>query len=186
MTFDGLQQTIQEAFGQTITIEKQEYNQCLVIVDRQFTFVRMDTTDNYLTKTNQALTQVSTLLSQILAQELDFLRQLNTFQTMLQSADVFTTPATLIPTPTDSRPKRDVLIKPRPSWREHSLTKCSILDIFTPYSLSHVGDTANENYRTMNRNFRDVHDTELKLSHQQTVLFTNFHDLTDHQKKNFT
>ena len=100
---------------------------------------------------------------------------------MLQSADVFTTPTTLIQTPTESRPKWDTLIKPEPIWREHSVTKRSILDIFTPYSLSHVGDTANENYKIMNRNFRDVHDTELKLSHQQTVLFTNFHDLTDDQ-----
>ena len=103
----------------------------------------MDTTETYLAKNNQALNQVSTLLSQILAQELNFLNQLNTFQTMLQSADVFTTPTTLIPT--ESRPKRNILIKPKPLAREHSVTKRSILDIFTPYSLSHVGDTANEN-----------------------------------------
>ena len=96
LTFDGFKQTIQEAFDQTITIEVQEFNQCLVLKDGIFSFVRMDATETYLARNNPALNQVSTLLSQILAQELDFRRKLNIFQAMLHSADVFTTPATLI------------------------------------------------------------------------------------------
>ena len=182
LTFEGFQQTIQEVFHQTLTIEVTEYNRCLVIKDGVFAFIPMDAAETYLAQNNPLLNQVSTLLSQILAQELNFLTQLNTFQNMLQSTDVFTTPETLVLTPTNLRPKRDIPLKPKPITRKHSVTKRSILDIFTPYSLSHVGDTANENYKAMNRNFEDVHDTELKLSHQQTVLFTNFHDLTDEQR----
>ena len=88
LDFDEMKLTIQRAFGQTIEIEKQDFNQCLVLENKILQFVRMDTTKTYLAQTNPPLTQVSTLLTKIIAQELDFHRQLTTFRMMLQSADV--------------------------------------------------------------------------------------------------
>ena len=82
LTFEGFKQSIHDVFGQSITIEVQDFNQCLVLRKGNFAFVRMDTTETYLARNNQALNPVSTLLSQRLAQELNFLNQLNTFQAM--------------------------------------------------------------------------------------------------------
>ena len=42
--------------------------------------------------------------------------------------------------------------------------KRSISDIFTPYSVSSIGDTANKNYQLMNKNLQSVHTTEMKLA----------------------
>ena len=44
-------------------------------------------------------------------------------------------------------------------------TKRNIFDIFTPYSINDLGATANENYKLVNQNFKNVHITEEKLSH---------------------
>ena len=49
-----------------------------------------------------------------------------------------------------------------------------ILDIFTPYSINSIRDTANSNYNKMNNNFNKVHMTEVKLQHQQAVIAQNF------------
>ena len=51
-------------------------------------------------------------------------------------------------------------------WRSSIRKVRSLADIFTPYSVSSIGDTANQNYLKMNRNFKSVHVTEQKLAHQ--------------------
>ena len=96
--FDEMKNTIQQVFSQSIEIEKRDFHQCLVLEDGLLKFARMDTNTTYLAQTNPPLTQVSTLLAKIIAQELDFHEQLTTFQTMLQSADVLKQTADLIPT----------------------------------------------------------------------------------------
>ncbi len=138
----------------------------------------MDTQKTYIAQNNPPLTQVSAVLGKIIAQELDFRKQLTTFQIMLQSADVLKSP---ISRTQDAPRQQPVAVPISQNQTGHSLLKRSILDIFTPYSLNTVGDTANDNYRIMNRNFHDVHDTELKLSHQQTVLYENLGELTSQQ-----
>ena len=55
-----------------------------------------------------------------------------------------------------------------------SKVKRSIADIFTPYSVTSNGDTANANYRKMNSNFRTIHVSESKLAHAQSTLSDNF------------
>ena len=59
----------------------------------------------------------------------------------------------------------------------HLRLRRSIGDLFTPYSLTSVGDTANTNYKLMNNNFDKVHITESKLAHAQSVLFETFSTL---------
>ena len=53
--------------------------------------------------------------------------------------------------------------------------KRSITDIFTPYSVTSIGDTANKNFLAMNENFHTIQASELRLAHQQSQLATNFH-----------
>jgi len=177
--FDEMKDIVQQNFNQPIEIEKQPFHQCLVLENKLLKFVRMDTQKTYLAQTNPPLTQVSTILERIIAQELDFRKQLTTFQIMLQTADVLKSPVKLISN--DTLQQQTIASESELKPTGHSLLKRSILDIFTPYSLNTVGDTANDNYRIMNRNFHDVHDTELKLSHQQTVLFESLDEMTTQQ-----
>ena len=51
--------------------------------------------------------------------------------------------------------------------------KCSIGDIFTPYSVNSIGDTANSNFLKIIDNFQKIQKTELRLAHQQKLLATN-------------
>ena len=55
-----------------------------------------------------------------------------------------------------------------------SVKKRSILDIFSPYSVSSLANTANVNYKLINRNFKQAHSAEKKLSHGQFVLAKQF------------
>ena len=55
-----------------------------------------------------------------------------------------------------------------------SKVKRSIGDIFKPYSVTSIGDTANTNYKRMNTNFRTIHVAESKLAHAQSTLSDNF------------
>ena len=59
--------------------------------------------------------------------------------------------------------------------------KRSIGDIFTPYSVTSIGDTANSNYKRMNNNFRTIHVSESKLAHAQSTLSDNFFTLQEHE-----
>ena len=52
--------------------------------------------------------------------------------------------------------------------------KRSISDIFTPYSVNSIGDTANSNFIKMNDNFLKIQKTELRLAQQQKSLAANF------------
>jgi len=145
--FDEMKDIIQQIFNQPIEIEKQPFHQCLVLEDKLLKFVRMDTQKTYVAQTNPPLTQVSTILEKIIAQELDFRKQLTTFQIMLQTADVLKPPVK--PISKNTPRQQPVAVEIEPKQTGHSLLKRSILDIFTPYSLNTVGDTANDNYRIM-------------------------------------
>ena len=52
--------------------------------------------------------------------------------------------------------------------------KRSITNIFTPYSIMSIGDTAKRNFIARNSNFHTIQASELKLAHQQSQLATNF------------
>ena len=57
------------------------------------------------------------------------------------------------------------------------IKKRSITHIFTPHSVNSIGDTANKNYELMNKNFKTIHTTELKLAYQQRILAKNFKEM---------
>ena len=61
--------------------------------------------------------------------------------------------------------------------------KRSITDIFTPYSVNTIGDTANRNFLAMNDNFQKIQKNELRLAHQQQLLATNFCSMAAKEKK---
>ena len=63
--------------------------------------------------------------------------------------------------------------------------KRSITDIFTPYSVSSIGDTANRNFLAMNSNFQKIQATESKLAHQQQQLAKKFSKRKRSHKKSF-
>ena len=128
--FDEMKDIIQQIFNQPIEIEKQPFHQCLVLEDKLLKFVRMDTQKTYVAQTNPPLTQVSTILEKIIAQELDFRKQLTTFQIMLQTADVLKPPVR--PIPKDTPRQQPIAVENEPNQTGHSLLKRSILDIFTP------------------------------------------------------
>ena len=115
---------------------------------------------------------------------------------MLKDANVFPTEAPSTITPpigsliSKSKMKRQISpltpvvnaswVKPR---HANVRLPCSIADIFTPYSVTSIGDTASHNYAAMNRNFQSIGVTEQKLVHQQKILSTNFRRLTTEQKE---
>ena len=93
---------------------------------------------------------------------MNFLDQLTSFENMLHTANVFTTET---PKLKETKPKvikrhisKNLEASKIPIWRQKS-RKRSIGDIFSPYSVDSIGDTANKNYKLMNRNFQDVHTT---------------------------
>ena len=110
---------------------------------------------------------------------------------MLHTSDVFTTSAPIIlPTSKKSLVKRNTITNAgvveasqTRVWRESIRNVRSLADIFTPYSVSSIGDTANKNYLRMNRKFQNVHVTEQKLAHQQKMLSTDFRSMNINQKK---
>ena len=66
--------------------------------------------------------------------------------------------------------------------RPLNLVKRSITDIFSPYSLTSIGDTANRNFLTMNHNFKEVQSNTLRLTHQQQQLAKNFNAMQNAEK----
>ena len=172
---------LQLRFSQTIQVQKQNYNQILVLHDQQFSFANFDSNDMYMVQNTTHLTHLATLFSQIIEQESSFLMELSTFQLMLQRADIIST--TIKPTQNNTKTiaKRDVirtgtsfstkhavfstklplknLISAQNSEFQQVLSKMkrSLGDIFTPYSVTSIGDTANMNYRKMNSNFNTIH-----------------------------
>ena len=61
--------------------------------------------------------------------------------------------------------------------------KRDIADIFSPYSVQSIGDTAAENYAKLNLNFDQIHHTEERLSHQQTALAQTFKALNTDERQ---
>ena len=82
LQFTSFVESIQTIFSQTITVQKQPYNQALVLLDKEFSFVRMDSSIKYAAKKTKKLAQLATLFEQIIIQELSFLSQLTAFTSM--------------------------------------------------------------------------------------------------------
>ena len=62
-----------------------------------------------------------------------------------------------------------------------SKVKRSIGDIFTPHSVTSIGDTAKLNYKRMNNNFNSIQVSESKLAHAQSALSDNFFNLQQNE-----
>ena len=126
--------------------------------------------------TTQDLQRVFTTLGQIIDQESAFLRQLTLFKDMLTNAEIFTDVSQRIrrtaPISGSLQQPTNILEQGLPVPIVNSVVfnyaKRSITDIFTPYSVSSIGDTANRNFLEMNSNFQTIEATELKLAHLQT------------------
>ena len=202
LQFESFIDSIKTTFGQTITVQKQPFNQALILKNKEFAFVRMDSKDTYSAKKTKKLTKLTTLFAQIISQELSFLNQLTSFTDMLHDAKIFTTPVSTELTPESatqvSKPKRsisqfDLPIMNDSNYQELKMsnvfnvslidrailnrTRRNIFDIFTPYSINDLGTTANQNYKLMNRNFKQIHITEEKLSHAQRTLHEQYNTL---------
>ena len=148
-------------------MSKQNYNQILVLRNSQFSFVDFNHPNMFLCKNSTHLSQIALLFSQIIEQENAFLLQLKSFQSMLHSAEILKSPLPTKPTVKQNLAKRDVyrsfLFKNSSfladftsptltTARNNTFTgmskvKRSIEDIFTPYSVTSIGDTANSNYK---------------------------------------
>jgi hypothetical protein len=171
-------------FHQTITVTTQDFNQILVLRNQQFSFVNIDSDDMYLCKNTTNLAHIATLFSQIIEQETSFWNELNSFHLMLQQANIVTT--------TTQKPiaKRSIIranikisttIPDSDFLKKVTKIKRSLTDIFTPYSVTSIGDTANSNYKKMNKNFNSIHVTESKLAHAQIALSENFDSLQSNE-----
>jgi hypothetical protein len=196
LQFDRFIASILQTFGQTITAQTQPFNQAFIIKDKKFSFVRMDSSETYSAKKTKKLTQIATLFEQIISQEVSFLKQLTSFTKMLHDAKIFTTPVPTMLTSElfthSSKPKTSISQFDRfvfsnyqklnnenvfvPSLRINR-TKRNIFDIFTPYSINDLGNTASQNYKLVNRNFKQIHITEEKLSHAQSALHAQYDTL---------
>jgi hypothetical protein len=89
--FSKFIEDLQTRFDQTITVQRQDYNQVLVLRDQQFSFVNFDSNTMYLCKNTTHLTHLATLFAQIVEQENSFLLDLTTFQSMLQQSEIIST-----------------------------------------------------------------------------------------------
>ena len=96
-------------FQQTVSVQKQDFNQVLVLRNKQFSFVNFDSNDMYLCKNTTHLAHLATLFSQITEQETSFLVELNSFQSMLQQAEIISTTQKPIVSETQTLAKRIVI-----------------------------------------------------------------------------
>ena len=114
---------------------------------------------NFMDKKNPDLTRIYTTLQHLIAQEQSFLSQIINFNDMLTKADIFppVTPKRKRTVSRSSATSPTILTFPRFLSNSHenerpiTLVKRSITDIFSPYSLTSIGDTANRNFLTMNK-----------------------------------
>jgi hypothetical protein len=74
LQFDSFIASILQTFGQTITVQTQPFNQALIIKDKKFSLVRMDSSETYSAKKTKKLAQIDTLFEQIISQEDSFLK----------------------------------------------------------------------------------------------------------------
>ena len=184
--FSTFTQGLKSRFNQDITFTKQAFNQVLVLRNSIFSFANFDSEEMFLCKNSSHLFKVAVLFAQIIEQENSFLTELTSFQSMLYKAKILTT--TILPIGS-TRPKRDEIIVQTKNLTVQSSAKMSnikrlrrnIGDIFSPYSVTSIGDTANQNYKRMNQNFQTIHITEQKLSHAQKSLADNIDNLQSHE-----
>ena len=202
MFFPGFTSTMQRTFGQSVVPTKQPFNQGLVLGNGQFKFVNMNTSDTYEVLNTVDISQAYRTFLQLINQDQRFLNQLQSFMSMLIDSRVFE-PST-IPKPAPKQlGKRSVQafqsvkashsIKKQMFYRVPTYNlnitngrirnKRNIADIFSPYSVQSIGDTAGENYKKLNLNFDQIHHTEERLSHQQTVLAQMFSSLNADEKQ---
>ena len=92
--FDKFVSDFKTRFGQDIIVSKQNYNQILILKNSEFSFVDFDSPNMFLCKNSTRLSQIALLFSQIIKQENSFLLQLQSFQTMLQHAEILKSPLT--------------------------------------------------------------------------------------------
>ena len=198
MFFPGFTNAMRETFGQTVVPTQKPFNQGLVLEAGRFKFVNMNTSTIYEVQNTVDMSQAYRTFSQLISQDQKFQNQLQSFVSMLINSRVFEPPSTLAPKRRRSvRTSQSVnssdsiqnLVFPRVHAYNLNTTtgrirnKRNIADIFSPYSVQSIGDTAGQNYAKMNLNFDQIHHTEERLSHQQTVLAEMFSSLNVDQKR---
>ena len=202
MFFPGFTATVLRIFGQTVVPTKQPYNQALVLEAGIFKFVNMNTPTIYEVSNTVELSQAFRIFSQLINQDQRFLNQMNSFMSMLVASEVFQPTST--PNPQSNQVNKRAVkplkgvsrlqfkhksVFPRVSTDKLNSTigkiknKRDIADIFSPYSVQSIGDTAAENYAKLNLNFDQIHHTEERLSHQQTVLAQTFKALNSDERQ---
>ena len=77
--FSTFKTIIKDKFFQTISISKQDFNQVLVLRNKKFSFVNLDSNNMYRCKNTSHLEHLATLFSQIIEQENSFLDELISF-----------------------------------------------------------------------------------------------------------
>ena len=141
---------LHERFSQHISISKQPFDQALVLKNKIFMFIDMNDDQKIYGKKTPDLTRIYTTLQHLIAQEQSFLSQIINFNDMLTKADIFT--------PVIPRRKRTVsrsstenhtiitfqrfLSNSHENKRPLNLVKRSTTNIFSPYSLISIRDTA--------------------------------------------
>jgi hypothetical protein len=158
MMFSGFTSTMSTNFAQDVTPTKQNFNQGLVLEEGLFKFVPMNTSSVYEVQVNADMSQVFRTFTQLIHQDQKFLNQLESFQKMLINSNVFQNPST-----TPIPPKQ--VVKRSPAVFSGNLANVKlnatfklrfprdIADIFTPYSVQAIGDTAGENYKKRTQTF---------------------------------
>ena len=182
LDFQHCKTKINERFSQQISLSQQPFDQALVIKNKIFMFINMNDDQKFYAKKTPDLTRIYTTLQHLIAQEKAYLRQITHFNDMLKKANILAT--------VNPRLKRTVskssagkhtnitfeksLPKNHENYKILTFVKRSITDIFSPYSLTSIGDTANKIFLSMNHNFKEVQSNELRLTHQQQQLAKNF------------
>ena len=202
MLFPGFTSTLRTNFGQNVIPTKQPFNQGLVLEAGQFRFVNMNISDTYEVRKTPDMSQTYRTFSQLINQDQKFLNQLQSFMSMLVNSKVFGPSSKPLPANkqlSKRSPKAPSSVSPSYFIQNlifshvptYSLSdnngqirlKRNIADIFTPYSVQSIGDTAGKNYAKLNLNFDQIHHTEERLSHQQTVLAQQFSSLNTDEKQ---
>merc|ERR1712215_199459 len=89
LDFNICQTKTQERFSPKISVIQQPFDQALVIKNKVFMFVNMDSDENFYGKKNPDLQRIYTILQHIISQEKSFLTQLANFNEMLKKTDIF-------------------------------------------------------------------------------------------------
>ena len=88
MNFANCIKEITDRFSQSLVLTKQPYNQALVLINQQFKFISMNSSQKFQAKITPDLTRVFTTLNHVINQESAFLRQITLFKDMLTNADI--------------------------------------------------------------------------------------------------